>query len=107
MEQKSVTLNFDEEQNLRFHINRCIINLYKDMLIILEDVAEEHDTALCKLQDSLPTEYKKYVDLADYLTEDKFRNLRGKILSRGNNTIREIEDQLKNFEFKLKNPNKQ
>jgi hypothetical protein len=40
--------------------------------------------------------------LADYFTEDKFKNLRGKILSGGNGVIREIEEQLKNFEIKIK-----
>jgi hypothetical protein len=102
MEQKKPELKVDEVDILKFQIHRNIINFYKEMLVMLEDLAEEHDTALSKLYDNLPSEYKKYVELADYFTESKFDNLRKKILSGGNNTIRNIEDQLKNFEIKIK-----
>lgn len=97
-----IKLEMEESEVLRFQVNRNITNFYKSMLVMLEDIAEDHDNALCKLQEHLPTEYKKYVDLADYLTEEKFSNLRGKILSGGNDTIRQIEEQMKNFEIKIK-----
>ena len=90
------------EEILRFQINRNVINFYKNMLILLEDIDGEHSIALQKLYDNLPNEYKNYVNLADYLTEEKFGILRSKILSGGNEVIRALEDQLKNFDIKFK-----
>lgn len=90
------------KEMLRFQVKRCGTNSYKSMLTILEDIADEHDTALEKLNSMLPDEYKKYVELANYMTEDKFQSLRSKILGAGNNNIRELEQQLENFEIKFK-----
>lgn len=101
MDQK-VILDLEESDIIKFQANRIVTNFMKSMLVMIEDLAEDHDIALCKLQENLPNEYKKYVNLADYFTEDKFRNLRGKILTNGNNAIREIEENLKNFDIKIK-----
>jgi hypothetical protein len=100
--EKKIELNVEESEILRFQINRCVINFYKEMLVMLEDLVEEHDVAFNKLESNLPPEYKNYVYLADYFTDEKFGNLRGKILSGGNKAIRELEDHLKNFEIKTK-----
>lgn len=97
-----IKLNVEEAEILHFQAHRIITNFYKEMLVMIEDLAEEHDDALCKLQDNLPDQYKKYVDLADYFPEEKSIKLRKRILDRGNDAIRQIEDQLKNFEIKIK-----
>lgn len=102
MDNNKVILNVEDAEILRFQVSRIITNFYKDILTLSEDLAEDHDTALCKLQDNLPTEYKKYVDLADYFDEERFKRIRGKILTGGNNAIREIEEQMKNFDINIK-----
>lgn len=103
MDKKTVNLSIEDGDILNFQIHRLVTNFYKDMLFMIEDLAENHDTALLKLQRHLPEEYAKYVDLADYLTEDEFSKLRSRVLSGGNGAIRNIEDQLKNFDIKIKN----
>ena len=102
MEQKPVILDINDEDILRFQLHRIIINFYKDLLTMIEDLSEDHDTALFKLQEHLPEEYKKYVDLADYFPEERFKKLRGRILDGGNGTIRDIEMQMKNFDITIK-----
>lgn len=95
---------FEAENVLRFQINRILSSLFKKYLIILEDMGIEHDIALQKLYDNLPEEYKIYVKLADYFGEEKYNLLRSKILDDGNDAYRQIEEQLKNFEIKIKKP---
>lgn len=101
MENK-VVLNLEDSEIIRYQVHRIVTNLYKEFLVMVEDLSEDHDTALCKLQDNLPEQYKKYVDLADYFPEERFKKLRGRILDKGNSSIREIEEQLKNFDIKIK-----
>ena len=97
-----VILNVEDSDIVRFQTHRIVTNFMKDVLTILEDLSEDHDTALCKLQDCLPAQFKNYVDLADYFPEERFKKIRGRILDGGNEAIREIEAQLQNFDIKMK-----
>lgn len=85
---------------LRFQIKRGITNTYKTALEILEELKEDHAVFLAKLKDSLPEEHKSKVELANYWHDNRFQNLRGRILSVGNNSFRSIEEQLDNMGFK-------
>lgn len=87
---------------LLFHIKRNITNLFKNFLVILEENTSDHDEAISKLYEALPDEYKKYVELADYLSDDKCERVRKKVLSQGNDAYRALEDQIKHFDIKLK-----
>jgi nucleoid-associated protein YejK len=64
---------------LRFQVNRKVTNLYKNFLFMVEDL---HDSG--------------------EISEESFQRLRKRVLDYGNDTIREIEENLDNFEFKLK-----
>jgi nucleoid-associated protein YejK len=64
---------------LRFQVNRKVTNLYKNFLFMVEDLYNSGD-----------------------LDEESFQRIRKRILDYGNDTIREIEENLDNFEFKLK-----
>lgn len=97
-----VILNLEDSDIIKFQVNRIITNFYKEVLTMMEDLSEDHDTAMYKLQEHLPEEYKKFVDLADYFPEERFAKLRGRILSGGNGAIREIEKNVDNFEIKTK-----
>ncbi len=59
---------------------------------ILEELAEEHDVAMAKLRDALPSPYRAYVELADHFTESRFETLRNRILRACNDQRREMED---------------
>lgn len=91
-----------DEEILRFQIKKNVTELFKNFLNILEDVADEHDIALNKLNEKLPNEYKNYVELADYLNDSKFEIIRAKILGKGNDCIRNLDEVLKNFNVKVK-----
>ena len=64
---------------LRFQVNRKVTNLYKNFLFMVEDLYNSGE-----------------------ISEENFQRLRKRILDYGNDTIREIEENLDNFDFKLK-----
>jgi hypothetical protein len=90
------------EDVLRFQVKRNVTVLFKQFLIILEDLAAEHDIALDKLVEKLPPEYKDFVDLADYLSQDKSDLLRKKVLTIGNDCLRNLDEQLSNYDIQIK-----
>jgi len=87
---------------LKFQIERNIKALFWSYLAVLEDMGVDHDIAIKKLRDSLPQEYRSYVDLADYLTPEKGGQLRKRVLDVGNNHLREINTILESFEITFK-----
>lgn len=90
------------DEVLRFQLHRAITTLFKTHLINMEDLGDRHDEALAKLRDALPEQYKAYVDLADYLTEEEGVRLRKRILDGGNDTWREVERLLTQFNIDYK-----
>lgn len=94
--------NIEAESILKFTIRRQITLLFKNYLVLLEGLADDHDEALGKLHTALPGDLKKYVDLADYLTPDKFDRFRKGILAVGNDTIRSIEDEFEKYDVEFK-----
>jgi len=64
---------------LRFQVNRKVTNLYKNFLFMVEDLHNSGE-----------------------IEEESFQRLRKRILDYGNDTIREIEENLDSFDFKLK-----
>lgn len=89
---------------LRFQVHRIVTNLFKNQLVLLEDLAQDHDAAMAKLHASLPAEYQPYVKLADYLDEDRGARLRSKTLDAGNEAIRALEEQLAFYDIHLRKP---
>jgi len=99
---KPIQYNVDPAEVLRFQIDRNVVMLFKGFLVVLEDLGVEHNSALEKLYNALPEQYKPFVDLADYLTESKGQALRSKVLGAGNDTRRSIEEIIKNFNITIK-----
>ena len=64
---------------LRFQVNRKVTNLYKNFLFMIEDLYNSGE-----------------------ISEESFQRLRKRVLDYGNDTIREIEENLDSFDFKLK-----
>ncbi len=84
----------DNATMLKAQTRLAITRLFKGYLIMLEDLATEHDDAMGKLEDNLPPQYKQFVELADYWSDAKMDNLRRKVLSTGNDVIRGIEEAI-------------
>ena len=92
----------DPNAVLRYQIDRIVTNLFKGYLILLEDLGDDHDTAMNKLRAALPEGHRAFVDLADYLTPERGNLLRKKVLDAGNDTKREIDKLLEQFDVKIK-----
>ncbi len=98
----SASLSIDLREHLKYIARRQVINLYKEMLLMFEQLAEEHDEAMGKLYDLLPTEYQPYVDLADHFTEEKGDRIRRAVLQRGNDCKRTIEEEINKYEINFR-----
>jgi isoleucyl-tRNA synthetase len=68
------------QEFVRFQVHRKITNLYKQFLFILEDMKSE----------------------GDGVNEEAFQKARKRILDHGNDSIREVDEMLEKFHFRLK-----
>ena len=69
-----------EQDFIAFQVRRKVTNLYKNFLFILEDMQDSgHD-----------------------IPEEVFQRARKRVLDYGNDTIREIEENLDQFDIRLK-----
>ncbi len=89
----------DLRASCQFTVERHIVTLFKECLMIVEQLAEEHDEAMEKMYQALPPEYRTYVNLADHFTEEKYDRIRRAILQRGNDAKRAVHDEMEQFEF--------
>lgn len=96
------SISVDTYKVLNFQHERIVKGLFKSFLMVVEDLEREHNVALGKLHDSLPPEYQPFVNLADYLDEDKVRMIRKRILDNGNNACRELTAIVEQFNITLK-----
>lgn len=72
-------MDLDLDKFVKGIIARDIKKLYLGFLYLLEDLESE-----------------------EKITHEEFQRLRKRVLDHGNNCYRDIEDQLNNFDFKLK-----
>ena len=79
-------------------------DLFKRMLLILEDIKHEHDRQFALLFDSAPDAFKPVVRQANYLDDENRAWLRKRVLDFGNETIRKLltEFETVRVEFKFK-----
>ena len=69
-----------EKDFLKFQVTRKVTNLYKNFLFILEDLQDE-----------------------DYnVSDESYKRSRKRVLDHGNDSIREIEECLKDLDIRLK-----
>ena len=98
------TLSIDAKASLQFAARRHITVLFKEILGLLEQLADEHDESLAKLAAALPTEYQPHLNLADYFTEEKAERLRKAVLGRGNDCIRSILEEMEKYDINFGGP---
>lgn len=97
-----MNIDYNAAEILSFSAKRDITDLFKDFLNIIEELQQDHNEALIKLGQTLPIEQQKQLYLADHFTKEKMLRIRKTILSKGNDTIRSVDQQIKQFDIKLK-----
>ena len=78
---------------------RLVTKIFKHSLMVLEDLRHQHSEALANLKNLTPQE----LESLNYLDFTRYSLLRKRILDNGNESVRDLENFLDNFEFKLKN----
>lgn len=82
-------------------VNGGTKSLFKNFLVLVEDLHSEHSIAFRKLKKHLP-EHSNLIDQADYFDEDKMQYLRKKILDIGNESMRETSSDFEKFTINFK-----
>lgn len=84
---------------IQFQINRNIISLYKKYFEITEDLYQEHQSLLSKVEEETSSDFSKNID---YFDEKKYNYIRKKILDAGNDAIRTIDSSFQSIDILLK-----
>lgn len=83
-------------------IRRITTRLFKNFLIILEDLQEDHRSVYLRLLEQTPDELKPLIAQADYFDDRKMEWLRKRVLDLGNEAIRDGENYVE-IHFKFRN----
>ena len=87
----------DAKKNLNKVSNEEISRLFKMMLMMVEDMKQDHDFHYEKLYENIPTEYHKIINTANHFTPDKLSWIRKRILDVGNESIRNLHSSIDNY----------
>lgn len=79
-----------------------ISSLFKTMLMLVEDMKNDHDFHYQKLYDELPKKYHPVINAADHFTPDKLSWIRKRILDYGNESVRNMEKEIENYQVSFK-----
>jgi hypothetical protein len=93
MEKENGLISKDEAL---FHGKKHMTFMFKQFLVLLEDLRFEHDNAQLKLKKALPSQYGPAIDLADYFNEEMFQRKRKRILDFGNQIIKNYYQDVEN-----------
>jgi len=87
------------KEYLQFQLNRNIINVYKKLFEIIDDLKQDHVSMMKKLSEASSPEL---VNNVDYFNADRYNYIRKKILDAGNDAIRNLDTNLKSVKITLK-----
>ena len=76
-----------------------VVKLYKMLLMMIEDMKQDHDFHYAKLYKHIPKEYHEIIDTADHFTAEKMSWIRKRILDYGNSSIRNLQEELENYQI--------
>ena len=79
-----------------------ISGLFKTMLMLVEDMKKDHDFHYQKLYEELPEEHHGVVNAANHFTPEKLAWIRKRILDYGNESIRNMEKEIENYQVTFK-----
>ena len=87
---------------ISFQVHRNVINLYKKYFEITEDLLREHKLYKDRIRNISVDDNNQNIDNLDYFTEERFNQIRKKILDAGNDAVREIDKTLEFVTVNLK-----
>ena len=92
--------------NAKKILNDCsykeISGLFKTMLMLVEDMKKDHEFHYQKLYDELPEKFHPTIRAADHFTPDKLSWIRKRILDYGNESVRNMEKEIENYQVSFK-----
>lgn len=86
------------KKNLNTKSHDEIAAFFKMMLMLVEDMKKDHDFHYEKLYENIPEEYHAILKTADHFTEQKVNWIRKRILDYGNESIRNFQKELDNYQ---------
>tara|TARA_R110000772_G_scaffold165269_2_gene276566 strand:- start:247 stop:534 length:288 start_codon:yes stop_codon:yes gene_type:complete len=92
----------DAKKILNDSSDKEIKSLFKTMLLLLEDMRQDHIFHYQKLYDEIPEEYHSVIRAADHFTPDKLAWIRKRILDHGNDSVRNMQKEIENFKVTFK-----
>jgi len=87
----------DAKKKLNRESDDEISKLFKMMLMMVEDMKQDHDFHYEKLYENIPNEYHGVINTANHFTPDKVNWIRKRILDVGNESIRNLGSALDNY----------
>lgn len=88
--------DFITKSEALFVSKRWTVALFKQFLILLEDLKKDHDINFEKLRHSIPDKLA-LVNMADYFDEERFQRNRKRVLDLGNDITRNLEKDINNL----------
>lgn len=85
------------KESLSKKSSKSISQLFKQYLMLIEDLKFEHEQQVNKIKQTIPKEYHGYIDASNYFTEAKMAWLRKRVLDIGNEAVRSNDDNLQDF----------
>ena len=87
----------DAKKKLNRESDDEISKLFKMMLMMVEDMKQDHDFHYEKLYENIPNEYHAVINTANHFTPQKVNWIRKRILDIGNESIRNLGSALDNY----------
>ena len=85
------------KESLSKKSNKSIAFLFKQYLMLIEDLKFEHDSYLRKIKSEIPAEYHNIIDNANNFDDEKLSRIRKRVLDIGNETIRSLDSEMDDF----------
>ena len=87
----------DAKKKLNRESDDEISKLFKMMLMMVEDMKQDHDFHYEKLYENIPNEYHAVINTANHFTPQKVNWIRKRILDIGNESIRNLGSALDDY----------
>ena len=87
----------DAKKKLNRESDDEISKLFKMMLMMVEDMKQDHDFHYEKLYENIPDEYHAVINTANHFTPQKVNWIRKRILDVGNESIRNLGSTLDDY----------
>lgn len=87
----------DPKETLSKQSTKSISYLFKQYLMLIEDLKFEHSEYVKRLKNNIPHEHHKVIDSAEYFNDQKMSWLRKRVLDIGNETIRSLDNDIDDF----------